>query len=329
MAAFYELRAAFAKSETDRVWLRDKQTWATIPPLTEVPFLEEYATECGGDSTKGDLGVDRMREMVSATLDSMTLGTSLRANQSDETSVQVSEILGCVNNTRWLNDTTVHLGLKLMAAKFSGVVVFDPLLHGVSRLPDACLKEQRLLVFPLNYQNVHWCVIVVTLGWEYPTTHEAAFYEPFCNGGWDESLESTWASWIRPLLYTWNERDEASYVAARAAEGVVYERAKLDPIHRIPVLKPKQIDGSNCAVLCIAVALAYMSGDFSIQELRAITPSQFKIMRLRIIYMCLLKSAKSVDDDAKRFADDALAEFGSFGQVVSTGRRERKKPAEK
>jgi hypothetical protein len=316
MSVLYELKATFAKSEKDRMWLEDKKTWTTIPDSTLVPFLEEYARECTGPLSDGDLAVDRMREMISATLKSMTLGTLVRASPDDVVRVQVGETFGCISHDTWLNDSVVFLALRTMAFRHTGVHVVDPLGRGHIKAPAGRLRDQRLIVFPLNFDNVHWCAVFVILDWSLPTKHEALVYDPQCRGGWEKALERSWLTWIKPLLHAWNDEDKTDHVQ---------DGGFIDSIQKTIIHSPRQRDGHNCAVFCIAVAHALMLSDPSIREVDTFSTSQLKVMRLRIMYMCLLKSRKSTNDSEKLRSEETKAQFGSFGVAFSGGRKMKRK----
>jgi hypothetical protein len=285
----------------DQEWLNDKEAWEQ-PERQDVPFLDEYARETAVQISDDTSVVKLMRQSVLTRLDSHSLSTTIEAAPGSGVGVPVRHLIGSLSYSSWLNDACVFLTMSMVAARYPGVVVIDPLLRGKLTIPASRLKHQRLVVFPLNMGNVHWCCVFVRLDWY--GQHSAVFYDPQCSSALQSHpMNELWLSWGKPLLDEWLRRDEWF---SGATPGLVVQ---LGHIPCDQVLAPKQTDGSNCGVLCIAQATCYMAQDFALQEQRVLSPSQLCLMRLRIMYMLLNKATTRVDEEEQLSGLEAISLF--------------------
>jgi hypothetical protein len=208
------------------------------------------------------------------------------------------DLVGRLSYSTWLNDSVVFLAMAMLASRYPDVVVVDPLSAGNMHIPASRLKHQRLVLFPLNINNVHWCIILVVLNWD--GEHYAIFYDPQCSPALSSHpTNGLWLSWAQPLLYQWLKRDEC-------LDGTL---TNLGCIPCVQVHAPKQTDGSNCGVLCIGQAMCYMTHDFALQQLPVLSPSQLCLMRLRIMYMIMTKATTRVDEAEELRGAEAITLF--------------------
>lgn len=174
--------------------------------------------------------------------------------------------------------------MKLLASLFTDVVVIDSVSEGRATPPRLLIKKTRVVVFPVNITNIHWCLICVVFAW--PRGHVAFVYDPM-EGPERTSVVEKWKAWYEPLIQRWWERGRSE--ADADTPGMIRWQS---------VVTPKQRDGHNCGVFVVAMAYAYMAEHYDIQELDFVKPAALALMRLRLLYFIVTRSSSTGDDPA-------------------------------
>lgn len=318
LTSFHDIRSQLNKYTKDRNWLAERRTWAhhrksSIPD----DFLVDLKPIAGLNEPE-QTEVDLMLTETADALGSLTPQTSLEVRMgrwSSVETVRVSafEVLGVVSRSTWLNDSSTYFALCAIASSHDDVIVMDPVARAI-RFPVQRIRDTRVVVFPINVSNVHWCAIYVDLNWDGIPT--AFVYDPLSASA-GPAIEGAWTSWVVPTLERWYARDELNDAAVQDLTEDATPPAPLRTIVRHAVLQPRQIDGNNCAVYCIGGAYCYAKNSFALQDFDTISLPRLALMRLQILHMLLCKTTRCVDGEEKEAAEAAIALFNRFVEGAS------------
>jgi hypothetical protein len=307
---FFERAKMLRAYKTDQEWVASTSNWAFEPDdLGEIPLLEREVE--AHENCKKPTDTKPLRESILSVLDSSTLETVLSVpvhpwRQTPPSRVSTREILAHLTGRAQLNDAVVNFSLHLFSRQHIDTVVIDSLNRDRLYVPSAKLKDVRVVLFPVNFTDIHWCIICVTL----PATSSASavLYDPM-GGSWHPSLLSVWETWCLPLLDAWHKRDQ------RANNGIVDlstdddELGSLGPIALRFLSVPKQMDGTSCALYCILQGLACLNDDSTITNFSSFGPSQVKVMRLRLLWYMLTQATRQNDSARIAAAEETMKRF--------------------
>ncbi|GLE07512.1 hypothetical protein PINS_up017872 [Pythium insidiosum] len=298
LSDFFDAKERLTVYVGDAYWVSTPSLWSIPAKPAPVPFLHDEANQVEG--LVNSLGTTNMRKAVAAILDSVSLKTVLTTDEEDYR-VSIEQVIGAVAQKARLNDAVMYFALKLLARGTNDVEVIDPSQLGkVHCIPSSDLKSRRVVIFPINYDQAHWCVACVTM--ELGEHHRVFLYDPLVTASYQERLMQTWQRWRKPLLDVWFERDHSK---------------SLGPIEMTFVDTPKQKDSVSCGVYCIVQAGAYISDGFEAQDSPSFSPFQLQVIRLRILWLILCKSRIKHDHAAVAAAAKTVAAMNLWIQDAS------------
>jgi hypothetical protein len=195
------------------------------------------------------------------------------------------QTLGFLAREAQLNDVVLLFALRQMAADFRDVYVVDPLrvVAGAKatptyHLPLRPLSDIQLVVFPLHFFKIHWCVICVVIENGKPV--RAILYDHL-QKGYEDKLQRASRSDCLLFLKRWMDRDGeemSSYV-------------RIDFAHRV-----WQHDSTSCGVYGISLAHSFMIGTVNDENEVLLTPHSTESMRIGVMWRMFCTSI--VTDDA-------------------------------
>lgn len=219
-----------------------------------------------------------------------------------------------------LNDMIMNYALGFLADTYEDVVVISSLNTGKFIMPDKRISKTRLAVFPLNCDNLHWCVICVLL--QEPSGFEAHLYDPL---GVEGQVKRSWEKWCGPFIQKWAERDavvHATVVDLSSEPGSDPQVPRSVSTHH--VLTPVQSDTKSCGLYCMQ-AYAYISGRLDLQRLKTLDAFQVSLARLRLLWYRLCKSHHHFDVKKRQDAERVTQDFAVFKEKQKPSARGGKK----
>lgn len=180
---FDAARSKLRKYSTEIEMLESASTWTVPTGTSEVPFLQREAEVV--EQATGTLDSTKMRADILSSLKLCALETVLSIPLATATSsrIPVRAVLGhLLRPDAWLNDVVVDFSLCILATRFSDVVVVDSTSRGMICIPEMQIRSARVVVFPINFDNAHWCLICLTLDWA-AGRHIASLYDPMSGTG--------------------------------------------------------------------------------------------------------------------------------------------------
>lgn len=149
-------------------------------------------------------------------------------------------------------------------------------------LPEKQISKTRLTMFPLNYHNLHWCVVCILL--QEQSGYEAHLYDPL---GAEGQVSHSWKKWCEPFIQKWAARDDVVHAGVVDLSSKTVSDPPVPPpatIHHVRT--PVQSDSKSCGLYCSMQAYAYMSGRLDLQQLKTLDMFQVSLARLRLMWSC-------------------------------------------
>nr|CCA20344.1 AlNc14C92G5714 [Albugo laibachii Nc14] len=189
------------------------------------------------------------------------------------TTTSFDEVIRKLARDRFLSDIVVTFVLQNVCLDLRTCFVFDPLHMSRcdSYLPAQHYNHVELTIFSINIKNLHW-VIVIAIARLRTTDSRKSF--------------------CVPSLRRWHERD---------IPGIAFS----EDIDVEMLSSPKQRDGHNCGVLCIAQASSYInetaymkqqgSQRVRFRDHKYIKAETLRVLRLRMFweFLCLSSETKT------------------------------------
>jgi hypothetical protein len=258
---------------SDVRWLQDDaEAKMPIIPYAEAALRSRLAPI----TAPGDISLGA-RASILAVIESCTLMTrfSVRTARPDLCmDIAVCDIVGYLARRARLNDAVLMYALRQMASDQHGVHVFE-CLPCPKYPPPTSLLEARTLLFPVNYDRAHWCLVCVKL--DAGTFVEVAFYDPL-QGVYEDSLRESWREICLPLITRWCGRD--SIVVRPDLETRVGRSVRLKAQH----------DQVSCGVYCLAIAYDYISESMYFQLAGELGASAACQLRIRVMWRIFCNS---------------------------------------
>lgn len=327
------------KYELDIHWVRTSSVWERKGGCSAVSFMSKEEKTVNGASDDGSS--ETMRLEVAAAMKRRSFNTVICVASRSKTEFQrqnerrnpsrvlLGHTIGRLARTERLNDSVVNLVLLQLASEHDGVEVVDSLTYGKIYLPKARLRESRMVVFPINYDQDHWCIICVNLLMGPRGT--AYLYDPMvCRSG-HRRLRKTWAEWCNPFLVAWYKRDVnlmGSDGNAQDEDNAICENVKMPELDIDLVSQPKQRDGSSCGVLCILQAWCCMNDDYTDTKSTP-TPFQIQTIRLRLLWLLMVKCVHSTDVSEVDMANSTSIKFSEYVKPPTQQPKLTKRPTTK
>lgn len=294
MMNFYDCRKKVAKWEADLLWL--KKDWSENSGV----HVELFGFEVGAKGLPAE-HVRHLHCRLAQEVIKVYWTVCLQSYYSvPSTNVTIFfwEILGYLAGNMWLNDSTVNYGLQAMIGCRPDVRVLPSHVLRKDGFPRRTqtqrLSDMTTVILPVNHNNVHWSLIMVTVNYSNVRMLGVHFYDPLQGRPYKADIEKIWKNSFWPFIHRWHMETVGGH----------------DPIvdtHWIN--KPKQPDGACCGVMITAVAYSYVQGLRQF-DLEKVSKETVEVMRLRILWTILCNSgANSIDEEETAKAARTFANF--------------------
>lgn len=159
---------------------------------------------------------------------------------------RLDNILWCLTGDTFLSDVTMTFALHKVCLGIDSCFIMDLVraARGSPRPTDLQLVTVALIIMPVNIGNLHWVLMLVHVDTDL-TAMSLTLYDPLDQAHNHAIMRDRWQTLQLPFIQEWWRRD---------CDRVIFPVG----IHLRTVDKPKQRNGLNCGVLCVAQASHYV-----------------------------------------------------------------------
>ncbi|OWZ10184.1 hypothetical protein PHMEG_00017006 [Phytophthora megakarya] len=204
--------------------------------------------------------------------------------------VELQNFVGFVAHKARLNDTIMHCALQSICAKLPRCFAVDPVNVYRNNLiiSQQPLSNFSFIVVPVYLLELqHWMVLIVELEGDISpdgveSNTKLVLYDPIGTKDNFEAFDTTWKSYILPLLQKWVQRD----------------REHNQSTHKTNITD-NQNDGVSCGVFCLVQAYNYIVGNRMFAKETSLSTEDLNVVRLSIMWeiICNCDSVEQTTDD--------------------------------